>query len=467
MSKLRKPSLPRSSKGQPAQPKPPKLDALAQINHHAAGLDIGDAEIYAAVPESAADPAVRVFRTFTTDLEALVNWLAACHVDTVAMESTGVYWIPIYELLEERGCQVYLVNARQLKNVSGKKTDILDCQWIQQLHTYGLLQPSFRPPDEICALRALVRQRGRLIRSCSAEIQHMHASRALQQMNLKLTRVLSDVAGVTGLQIIRAIVAGERDPHKLAAYRDRRCEKSADEIAAALTGHYKAEHVFALRQALAAYDFFCEQVQACDAEIAKTYQAVTPAAQRTAPALGPRERRHIPQRHEPAFDLRTELYHLAGVDLTTVKGLDILTIQSVLTEIGVDMTRWPSVKHFTSWLGLSPANQKTGGKIIKRGTKPSANRAATALRLAARSLLRSKSALGVFSRRMRGKLGTASAITATAHKLARIIYAMLKSKTPYREPAAAEVAAQHRERKLKGLQRQAKELGYKLTPVAA
>ncbi len=222
MSKTPKRRQPRQSTPQPAQPKPPKLDALAQINHHAAGLDIGDAEIYAAVPESAAEPAVRVFRTFTTDLQALADWLATCKVDTVAMESTGVYWIPIYELLEERGFQVYLVNARQLKNVSGKKTDILDCQWIQQLHTYGLLQPSFRPPQEICALRALVRQRGRLLQSCTAEIQHMQ--KALQQMNLKLTKVLSDVTGTTGLAIIRDIVAGERDPHKLAAYRDPHCK---------------------------------------------------------------------------------------------------------------------------------------------------------------------------------------------------------------------------------------------------
>ena len=220
------------------------MDALAQINQHAAGLDIGDAEIYAAVPESAADPAVRVFRTFTTDLQALADWLTTCHVDTVAMESTGVYWIPIYELLEERGFQVYLVNARQLKNVSGKKTDILDCQWIQQLHTYGLLQPSFRPPEEICALRALVRQRSRLIQTCTAEIQHMQ--KALQQMNLKLTQVLSDVSGTTGLAIIRDIVAGERDPHKLAAHRDPHCRKSEAEIAAALTGNYKREHLFAL-----------------------------------------------------------------------------------------------------------------------------------------------------------------------------------------------------------------------------
>jgi transposase len=465
MSKTQKRHQPRQSKGQPAQPKPPKLDALAQINHHAAGLDIGDAEIYAAVPESAADPAVRVFRTFTPDLQALADWLAACKVDTVAMESTGVYWIPIYELLEERGFQVYLVNARQLKNVSGKKTDILDCQWIQQLHTYGLLQPSFRPPEEVCALRALVRQRGRLIQSCSAEIQHMQ--KALQQMNLKLTKVLSDVTGTTGLAIIRDIVAGERDPHKLAAYRDPHCRKSEAEIAAALTGNYKREHLFALSQALQAYDFFSQQIAACDVEIAAMYQTVTPPTTRTAPPLPPRTRPRIKRQHEPAFDLRSELYHLAGVDLTAIDGVEILTVQAVLTETGVDMSRWPTVKHFTSWLGLCPENAKTGGKIIKHGTKPSANRAAAALRLAAQSLIYSDSALGAYCRRMRSKLGKAQAITATAHKLARIIYAMLKTKTPYKDPGADHLEAQVQERKLKNLKRQAKELGYELTPSAA
>jgi transposase len=465
MSKTQKRRQPRQSNKQPVQPKPPKLDALAQINHHAAGLDIGDAEIYAAVPESAADPAVCVFRTFTTDLETLADWLTASHVDTVAMESTGVYWIPIYELLEARGFQVYLVNARQLKNVSGKKTDILDCQWIQQLHTYGLLQPSFRPPEEICALRALVRQRGRLIQSCSAEIQHMQ--KALQQMNLKLTKVLSDVSGTTGLAIIRDIVAGERDPHKLAAYRDPHCRKSEAEIAAALTGNYKREHLFALGQALAAYDFFSQQIAACDVEIAAMYQTVTPPATRTAPPLPPRTRPRIKRQHEPAFDLRSELYHLAGVDLTAIDGVEILTVQAVLTETGVDMSRWPTVKHFTSWLGLCPENAKTGGKIIKRGTKPSANRAATALRLAAQSLIYSDSALGAYCRRMRSKLGKAQAITATAHKLARIIYAMLKTKTPYKDPGADHLEAQVQERKLKGLKRQAKELGYELTPIVA
>jgi transposase len=368
-------------------------------------------------------------------------------------------------LLEERGFQVYLVNARQLKNVSGKKTDILDCQWIQQLHTYGLLQPSFRPPEEICALRALVRQRGTLVQDAARATQHMQ--KALQQMNLKLTKVLSDVTGVTGFAIIREIVAGERDPHKWAAYRDPHCQKSEAEIVAALTGNYKAEHVFALKQAVQAYDFFSQQIVACDVEIAALYQTATPPATRSAPPLPPPTRPVRKRAHAPKFDLRSELYHLAGVDLTALDGVDVLTVQAVLTETGVDMSRWPSVKHFTSWLGVCPENAKTGGKIIKRGTKPSANRAATALRLAARSLIFSDSALGAYCRRMRSKLGKAAAITATAHKLARIIYAMLKSKTPYKDPGADHVEAQVQERKLRGLKRQAKELGYELTPVNA
>lgn len=465
MSKTPKRRQPRQSNPQPAQPKPPKLDALAQINHHAAGLDIGDAEIYAAVPESAADPAVRVFRTFTTDLQALADWFTTCHVDTVAMESTGVYWIPIYELLEERGFQVYLVNARQLKNVSGKKTDILDCQWIQQLHTYGLLQPSFRPPEEICALRALIRHRGNLLRSCGAEIQHMQ--KALQQMNLKLTNVLSDITGLTGLAIIRDIVAGERDPHKLAAHRDPHCRKSAAEIAASLTGNYKREHLFALKQALAAHDFYQTQLAACDAETESIYHTQDAQVDPLTQPLPPPRRPHSRRRNEPHYDLRTELYRMAGVDLTTVDGLDVLTVQAVLSETGVDMQPWRTSKHFASWLSLCPENAKTGGKIIKRGTKPSANRAALALRLAARSLHHSDSALGAFYRRMCSKLGKPQAVTATAHKLARIIYAMLKSKQPYQDPGADHDSVQVHARKLKQLKRQAKELGYELTPSAA
>jgi len=257
----------RKPKGQPDLQHIPELEVLKQINLNAAGLDIGDDEIYAAVPEGRDTVSVKVFPTFTADLYRLADWLQACGVTTVAMESTGVYWIPIYEILEERGFEVYLVNARHLKNVTGKKTDILDCQWIQQLHTYGLLRASFRPPEDICALRALARHRDNLIASCSREIQHMQ--KALQQMNVKLTNVISDITGETGQAILRDIVAGERDPHRLARHRNAHCAHSEDEIAQALLGHYKPEHVFALKQALEAHDFYQRQIQVCDAELEK------------------------------------------------------------------------------------------------------------------------------------------------------------------------------------------------------
>ena len=262
------------SKGKAAVRDVPKLEALEQINLNASGLDIGDDEIYAAVPEGQGEVSVRVFRTFTVDLYALADWLQACRVDTVAMESTGVYWIPIYEILESRGFEVYLVNARLIKNVTGRKTDILDCQWIQQLHTYGLLQASFRPPEEIRALRSLVRHREALIRSCAREIQHMQ--KALQQMNVKLTNVISDVTGLTGMLIIRDIVGGERDPQTLAKHRNPHCRKSEEEIAKSLQGHYKAEHVFALKQALEAHDFYRKQIKECDAEIESCYAILEP-----------------------------------------------------------------------------------------------------------------------------------------------------------------------------------------------
>jgi len=286
-------------------------------------------------------------------------------------------------------------------------------------------------------------------------------------MNLKLTNVLSDITGLTGLAIIRDIVAGERDPHKLAQHRDPHCRKSAAEIAASLTGNYKAEHLFVLKQALAAHDFYQAQLAACDAETERLYQTLAAQGAPVAQPVPPARRPHSRRGNEPRFDLRTALYRLAGVDLTTVDGLDVLTVQAVLTETGVDMTPWRTSKHFASWLSLCPENAKTGGKIIKRGTKPSANRAALALRLAARSLHHSDSALGAFYRRMCSKLGKPQAVTATAHKLARIIYAMLKSKQPYQDPGADHLEAQVQERKVKQLQRQAKELGYELTPVAA
>jgi len=441
----------------------PKLEALEQINLNAAGLDIGDDEIYVAVPERRDDVSVRVFQTFTRDLYALANWLETCGVETVAMESTGVYWIPTYEILEERGFEVYLVNARHVKNVPGRKTDILDCQWIQQLHTYGLLRASFRPPEDICALRALVRHRDNLIRSCTAEIQRMQ--KALQLMNVKLTNVISDITGVTGMKIIRDIVAGERDPHKLAQHRNPHCAKSEAEIAKSLEGNYKPEHVFALKQTLEAYDFYQQQIKDCDVEIEKRYAAFAPKVDIAEKPLQPRKRkRNKPEGNEPDFNLRQYLYQMAGVDLTQIDGVNALTVQKVLSETGVDMSPWPTVKHFTSWLSLSPHNDKTGGKIIRSRTKKTQNRAAAALRMAAQSLAHSQSALGGYHRSMKAKLGKPEGVTATAHKLARIIYAMLKNQTEYRDAGEGYYEEQARQRAIRSLKRKAKKLGFGLVP---
>lgn len=455
----------KSKRGQPklTEQEIPKLEALKQINLNAAGLDIGDDEIYAAVPEGRDEVSVRVFETFTVELYALANWLAACGVETVAMESTGVYWIPIYEILEEQGFEVYLVNARQVKNVTGRKTDILDCQWLQQLHTYGLLQASFRPPEEICALRALVRQRDTLIKSCSREIQHMQ--KALQQMNIKLTNVIGDITGVTGMRIMRDLVAGQQDPHRLAQHRDPRCKKSAAEIAKALQGNYKLEHLFALKQALQAYDFFQHQINACDTELQKLYAAFEPKVDPGQKPLQPRQ--GTPSKNEPPFDLRLYLYQMTGVDLTRIDGINVLTVQTLISEIGLDMTKFPTVRHFTSWLSLCPHNDKTGGKVIKVSTKKSQNRAAAALRLAAQSLSHSNSALGGFHRRMRAKLGKPEAVTATAHKLARIIYAMLKNQTEYIDPGEGYYEQQARQRAIKNLKRRAHKLGFQVLPQPA
>lgn len=436
-----------------------KLEALKQINLDAAGLDIGDAEIYVAVPEGRDSVSVRVFQTFTRDLYALADWLTTCGVKTVAMESTGVYWIPIYEILEKRGFEVYLVNARHVKNVPGRKTDILDCQWIQQLHTYGLLRASFRPPEDICALRALVRHRDTMIRSSVAEVQRMQ--KALQQMNVKLTNVLSDITGVTGMSIIRDILAGERDSHKLAAHRDFRCKKSQDEIAKSLEGNYKPEHIFVLKQSLQARDFYQNQIKVCDVEIKEKYTAFEPKIDASEHPLIPGKHAK-PRGNEPDFDLRLYLYQMAGVDLTRINGISVLTVQKVLSETGVDMSAWPTSKHFASWLSLCPHNDKTGGKIIRSKTKKSQNRAAAALRIAATSLLHSKSALGGYYRSMRARLGKPEAVTATAHKLARIIYAMLKNQTEYQDPGEGYYEGQARQRAINNLKRKAKKLGFEL-----
>jgi len=439
------------------------LDALEQINLDAAGIDIGAEEIYVAVPKGRDVETVRAFPTFTADLHRIADWLEACGIETVAMESTGVYWIPLYEILEARGFDVNLVNARHVKNVRGRKSDILDCQWLQQLHTYGLLQPSFRPPEAICAIRSLVRHREMLIQYRAAHIQHMQ--KALHLMNIQLTNVLSDITGITGMKIIRAIVAGERDREVLAGYRDKRCAKSKLEIAKSLEGNYRREHMFALQQAVELYDFYAQQLQACDAELEAMYNEFEPPDQPGTPPPDPRTSKR--RKNQPYFDLAQSLYRLTGVDLTAVDGLDALTVQTILSEIGTDMSAWPTVKHFTSWLRLSPNNQVTGGKVKRRGTQPTQNRATTAFRVAAQSLARSDSARGAFYRRMRAKHGAPKAVTATAHKLARTVYFMLKRRDPYRDPGADYYEEQYRARVVRNLQRKAAKLGMRLEPIAA
>lgn len=431
---------------------------LEQINLYAAGVDIGSESHYVAVPEGLDDEPVRCFSCFTGDLERLADWLVQIGIQTVAMESTGIYWIALFEILEERGLEVLLVNARHVKNVSGRKTDVLDCQWLQQLHTYGLLEGAFRPPEQVTALRAYMRQRGTLVRYAGSHIQHMQ--KALRQMNLLLDNVVSDITGKTGMTIIRAIVKGERDPNTLAAYRDRRCKKGEQEIAQSLQGHYRQEHLFALRQSVELYDTYTAQIMACDEAIEQQLKRFDAQGE---PEQLPAGKNHKAA-NAPAFDVQGELYRMSGVDLTAIDGISDITALKVLAETGTDMSRWKSEKHFASWLGLSPGNKISGGKLLSSKTKPTTNRAAAALRMAAFTLSNSKSALGAYYRRMRSRHGAPKAITATAHKLARLIYSMLKHGTEYVDRGQDYYEQQYQDRVMKNLKRRAAQMGFALVP---
>ena len=443
-----------------------ELDALDQINLNAAGVDIHKEEIFVAVPKGRDEESVRSFPSFTADLGHLADWLDSCGIETVAMESTGIYWVPLYEILEERGFEVCLVNARHIKNVPGRKSDVLDCQWIQQLHTYGLLRASFRPPEKTCSIRALVRHRDMLVRYRAGHIQHMQ--KALDLMNVRLTNVLSDITGVTGMKIIRDIVAGERDPHVLASYRKGNCARSEAEIAKSLEGNYKHEHLFSLKQAVDLYDIYNQQIRACDAELEALYRDFEPPQKPDETLNRPPKPRTTKRRKNQAyFDLSMSLYRMVGVDLTQVDGFDALVVQKVLSEIGLDVSKWPTVKHFSSWLHISPGNEVSAGKFKRRRTLKTQNRANTALRLAAQTLARSDSALGAYYRRMRAKHGPSKANVATAHKLARIIYHLLKYREDYVDMGAEHYEAQHRERVVRSLERRAAKLGFQLQPVPA
>ena len=441
-----------------AQRKRPATQAAITLTHpNAAGIDIGSAAHFVAVPPERDDEPVREFASFTADLHRLADWLDACGVDTVAMESTGVYWIPLYELLESRGFTVLLVNARHVKNVSGRKSDVLDCQWLQQLMSFGLLRGAFRPADQVCELRSLSRQRTMLLRSQGRFVQHMQ--KALTQMNIQLANVISDVAGETGQRILRAIVAGERDGRALAQLRNARIRASEDEIAKSLQGNWRAEHLFALKQALDAFDFCGTQLAECDAQIQAQLQALH--VREDAPAQGKKRGR---ARNAPKFDLRTQLFQMCGVDLTRIDGIDVTTALAVVSEVGADLSKFPSDKHFASWLGLCPGTKITGGKVMSGKTKRCANRAAQALRLAAAALRSSQSALGAYYRRLCARMDKPKAVTAAAHKLARLIYAMLTHGQEYTDRGQDYFEERYRQRVLHNLAQKAKAMGMQLIP---
>jgi transposase len=451
---------------------PNSLERQPMIHPHAAGIDIHLNEHWVAVPPESVPslpsqqppglpPWVRKFGTFTADLEALADWLSACGVDTIAMESTGIYWVPLFELLERRGFKVYLVNARQTRQAPGRpKTDVLDCQWIQRLHSYGLLTASFRPDDEVVVLRGYLRQRQMLIEYGSHHVQHMQ--KALEQMNVKLREVINDITGLTGLAIIKAILRGERDPQHLAKLRHVRCKRTEAEIARALYGNWREEHLFALQQALALYEFYQQQLMECDQRLARYLGAMTDHSN-SKPLPSPRRQAAKARENQPRFEARGLLFRMSGVDLTMIEGISSGTALAVLAEIGRDMSKWPTVKHFVSWLGLCPQTHTSAGKRKRGRVRRIAGRAGRALRMAAQGCHHAKNALGAFYRRVQARAGAPKAIVATARKIAERVYRLLKYGEEYVQQEMNAYEEAYRQRLLKGLARRANELGYQLT----
>ncbi len=448
---------------------------LEVMHPHAAGIDVGNSTHYVAVrPDRDPDP-VRRFDCFTADLHRLADWLQHCGVTTVALQSTGVYWIPIYEILEARGFEVYLVNARHTKNLPGRKTDVQESQWLLKLHTYGLLRNSFHPSVEIRAVRTYWRQRGDHVRAVSTCIQRMQ--KVLTQMNIQLANVISDLSGWTGQRIVRAILAGERDPATLAALSHPGIHATHAEIAKSLEGTWQPDLLFVLKQEVDLYDTYQLRIAECDQELERHLKGFAdktpdpPADPEPSPTLAPSDARahqHHPKRrrkagsHAPQFDLGRELHRISGVDLTRIDGIDVGVAQTVISEVGLDMSRWEDEDHFASWLGLCPDNRITGGKVLRRGTRHVINRAATALRLGASTLLRSQSYLGAQYRRFRGKLGAPKAITAMAHKLAVLVYRMLRWGHAYVDKGLQYYEERHRQQQIHLLKKRAAKLGLQI-----
>ena len=434
-------------------------EGLPQIRANAAGMDIGAEEIWVDVGNKDGE-GVRRFGTFTADLNEMAEWLKQCGIETVAMESTGVYWIAPFQILEAKGIEVYLVNARFVKNVQGRKTDTLDCQWIRLLHSYGLLPKSFRPAAQIAVLRSYLRHRQMLIQYGASHIQHMQ--KALTQMNVQIHHVISDITGSTGMRIIRAIVEGKRDPKQLAAMRDARTKATEATIARALEGDYRVEHVFALKQSLELFDSYQKQIQVCDEQIGAHMGTMETKADPVELKAARKEKKK--RRNQATLNIREEAFRISGADLTQIDGISESAALALIAEIGVDMSPWKTEKQFASWLALSPNNKISGGKILKRSTRKTANRARDLLRLCAQGLMNSKSALGAYCRRMCGRLGQPKGIVATAHKLALLIYRLMALGRDYVDIGQEAYEKQYKERALKRLARKAKEFGMQLVP---
>ena len=426
------------------------------INPHAAGIDIGSKIHYVCVPTGRDNERIKSFGCFTEDINKMASWLKKCKVQSVAMESTGVYWIPVYQILEQEGFEVNLINAQHVKGVPGrKKTDVEDCSWLQKLHSYGLLKASFRPSDQICVLRSYIRHRARLIENASTHVLRMQ--KALTEMNVQLHNVISDITGVTGTAIITAILAGERDPVELAKLRNNRIQSSEEVIAKSLQGNYREEHLFILKQEFESYQFYQNQIQALDKVIETCYQTFD--KQGNNDLLETKKRKSS---NSPPFDLRKNLYVLAGVDFTAIPGLNELTVQTIISEIGIDMSKWPTEKHFTSWLGLSPINKISGAKVLSSRTRKVKNSAAIAFRTAACSAGKTQTAMGAFMRRIKSKAGAPKAITATARKLACLFYRLLKYGSDYVEEGLEYYEKKYEANLVEKAKKMAKRLGYEL-----
>jgi transposase len=430
-------------------------DQWEKVNPDAAGIDIGSRDHYACVPPGRQPESVRRFGTTTPELEEMAQWLQECRIKTVAMEATGIYWIAAFQILEKRGFQVVLVNPRQVKNVSGRKSDVQDCQWIQKLHTFGLLGASFRPADPYCVARSYVRLRDGLVGSRSAQIQLMQ--KALHQMNVQLSHVLSDITGESGMAIIAAILAGQRDPVALAALANKRVKSSKERIAQALVGDYRLEHLFALQTAYDLYLAYEAKIRQCDERLIQELENLPDKVDlKSKPLPAPAEKKQIDEA------LRAGLYLKLGVDITAIEGIGARVGLAMLTEVGPDLNAFRSEKDFSSWLGLCPDNRISGGKVLNTRTRRVVNRLADALRMAATTLERSQSALGAFYRRMKAKLGAAEAITATAHKLARLIYRMIKHGEAYVQEGLQQYERKNQQRKINAVRKMAESLGLKI-----